>query len=118
MQVDKRCIIDIFYFKPIFNTCDSSSKMLPACALNENDIFREIQRPRGQGSSQSKGLVSVERGSFIFLSWVKTPCVHFYVKFKTFSLNWNIVGLKCCVRDFPGGLVVKKICLPMQDMQV
>ena len=52
--------------------------------------------------------MSVERGSFIFLSWVKTPCAHFYVEFKTFSLNWNTVALKCCVRDFPGGLVIKK----------
>ena len=50
-QVDKRCIIDIFYFKSIFNTCDSSFKVLLACALNEDDIFRAIQRPGGQGST-------------------------------------------------------------------
>lgn len=63
MQVDEGCVMDIFYFKPIFNACNSNSKVLLArgpCALNEGDIFREMQEPGKQSSCE--GLLGAGRG--------------------------------------------------------
>ena len=65
MQVDEGCLIDIFYFKPIFNTCNSNSKVLLArgpCALNEGDIFGEMQEPGEQPSCE--GATGCRKGNF------------------------------------------------------
>lgn len=55
-EAGEGCVIYTFYVKPIFNMCDFDSKVLiirGLSALNEGDIFREVQVPGGQRRSCS-----------------------------------------------------------------